>query len=88
MTLYRFHIRDASGLIKDRQGIDLPDLASAFRYALYTAKELSAEAAVPDDMRFEIADSTRRTVLTVPICDLRPSKRPVARARVHLKAHA
>ena len=88
MTLYRFHIRDASGLIKDSQGINLPNLASAFYRALCIAKEFSAEAAIHGGMRFEIADSTRRTVLTVPICDLRPSKRPVARARVHLKAHA
>lgn len=85
MTLYRFHIRDASGLIEDQEGTDLPDLASAFKHALRSAREFSADAALPTDMRFEIADDGGRTVLTVPICDLAACKRPVAKARVHLK---
>ncbi len=85
MSVYRFHIRDASGLIEDEEGIDLPDLASAFRQALHSAREFSAEAPPPADMLFEIADSTGRTVLTVPICDLAASKRPIAKAHLHLK---
>ena len=87
MSLYRFHIRVTSGLIEDEEGVDLPDLASAFRHALQSAQEYSAEASPPSDMLFEIADSSGRTVLTVPICDLAASKRPVARAHVHLKSH-
>ena len=87
MSVYRFHVRDAAGLIEDEEGIDLPDLVSAFRYALSTAREVSAEAPPPADMLFEIADSTGRTVLTVPICDLAASKRPIAKAHLHLKAH-
>lgn len=85
MSFYRFHIRDASGLIEDEDGIDLPDLASAFKHARASAREFSTEASPPPDMHFEIADSTGRTVLTVPICDLAASQRPVARAHVHRK---
>ena len=85
MSVYSFHIRDASGLIEDEEGTDLPALASAFKHALDSAREFSAEAPPPPDMLFEIADSTGRTVLTVPICDLAASKRPVAKAHVHPK---
>ncbi len=88
MSIYRFHIRDASGLIEDEEGIDLPDLASAFKHALDSAREFSAEASPSPGMLFEIADDTGRTVLTVPICDLAASKRPIAKAHVHLKAHS
>ncbi len=88
MSVYRFHIRDAAGLIEDEEGIDFPDLASAFKHALRSAQEYSAEATPPPDMLFEIADTTGRTVLTVPICDLAASKRPIAKARVHLKTRA
>ncbi len=88
MSVYRFHIRDAAGLIEDEEGIDLPDLASAFKHALRSAQEYSAEALPPPDMQFEIADSRGHTLLTVPICDLAASKRPVARAHVHLKPRA
>jgi hypothetical protein len=87
MTLYRFHVRDAAGLIEDEEGIDLPDLASVFKYALRSAREFSAEAEPAADMVFEVADSTGRTVLTVPICDLSASKRPVARAHLHFAAN-
>ena len=85
MSVYRFHVRDAAGLIEDEEGVDLPDLASAFRYALRSAQEFSADAPPPADMLFEIADSTGRIVLTVPICDLAASKRPVAKAHLHPK---
>ncbi len=88
MSVYRFHIRDASGLIEDEEGVDLPDLAAVLRHALDSAREFSAEAPPPTDMLFEIADSTGRTVLTVPICDLAASKRPVAKAHVHRKMHS
>ncbi len=88
MSVYRFHIRDASGLIEDEEGIDLPDLASAFKHALDSAREFTADVSPPTDMLFEIADSTGRTVLTVPICDLAASKRPIAKAHVHLRARA
>ncbi len=72
MSVYRFHIRDASGLIEDEEGVDLPDLAAVFRHALESARGFSEEAPL-----FEIADSTGRTVLTVPIFDLTISKRPI-----------
>jgi hypothetical protein len=88
MSLYRFHIRDASGLIEDEEGVDLPDLASAFRHALNSVREFSAEAPPPADMLFEIADSTGRTVLTVPICDLAASRRPVAKAHLHRRTRS
>ncbi len=86
MSVYRFHIRDASGLIEDEEGVDLPDLAAVLRHALDSAREFTADVSPPTDMLFEIADSTGRTVLTVPICDLAASKRPIAKAHVHLRA--
>ena len=67
MPHYRFHLRDAFGLVEDEEGIDLPDLTSAFREALRSAREFSSEAEPPSAMRFEIADEAGRVVLNVPL---------------------
>ncbi len=67
MPLYRFHLRDAFGLVKDEDGIDLPDLASAFREALRSAREFGRDAEPASAMRFEIADEAGRVVLNVPL---------------------
>ncbi len=88
MSQYRFHIRDAAGLIEDEEGVDLPNLAAALRFALRSAREYFEDDTTPTAMVFEINDNTGQTVLKVPIRDLTPSKRPVARARVHLAKHS
>ncbi len=67
MPLYRFHLRDAFGLVEDEDGMDLPDLASAFREALRSAREFSSDAEPASPMRFEIADEAGRVVLNVPL---------------------
>jgi hypothetical protein len=69
MTLYRFHVRTDAGIIPDGEGIDLPDLASALREALRSAREFREEAEAPGSLRFEIADPSGHLVLTVPIHD-------------------
>ena len=69
MTLYRFHVRTDADLVRDREGLDLPDLAAALREALRSAREFRSEADAPYSMRFEIADPSGKIVLTVPIRD-------------------
>jgi hypothetical protein len=88
MGHYHFHIRDAAGLVEDEDGVDLPDLTSALRFALRSAREFFEDGATPTTMEFEISDNTGQTVLKVPIRDLTPSRRPVARSRVHLARHS
>ena len=87
MSQYRFHIRDAAGLVEDEDGVDLPDLTSVLRFALRSAREFFEDGTTPTAMEFEIRDNTGQTVLKVPIRDLTPSRRPVARARMHFTKH-
>ena len=67
MSLYRFHVRDASGLVEDEEGTELPDLPAAFAEALRCVHELVDDTPIPAGMQLEIADETGRVVLMVPI---------------------
>jgi hypothetical protein len=67
LGLYRFHVRDASGLIEDEEGIVLPDLYAALAEALHSVGELMEDASPLMAVQFEIADETGRVVLKVPI---------------------
>jgi hypothetical protein len=67
MGLYRFHIRDASGLVEDEEGMDLPDLHAALAEALRCTRELMEDAFVPVGLQLEITDETGRALLIVPI---------------------
>jgi hypothetical protein len=67
MSLYRFHVRDASGLVEDEEGTELPDLAAAFAEALRCTRELMDDAFISAGMQLEIADETGRVLLMVPI---------------------
>jgi hypothetical protein len=67
MPHYRFHLRDDLGLVEDEEGIDLPDLASALREALQSAREFRTDAEATSAMRFEIADEAGQVVLQVPL---------------------
>ncbi len=69
MCIYRFHVRDALGLVEDEEGVDLPDLLAALKEALHSTREFLAEAVALDGMQFEIADATGRIVFKVPIQD-------------------
>ena len=70
MGLYRFHVRDAFGLVEDEDGTDLPDLHAALAEALRCTRELMADAPSSGGMQFEIADETGRVVLKVPIQEI------------------
>lgn len=68
MCTYYFHVRDANGFVKDEDGIDLPDVTSALKEALQSARQCRAEGDfVLTSPSFEIADDTGRTVLVIPI---------------------
>ncbi len=67
MGLYRFHVRDAAGLVVDEEGTELPDLPAAFAEALHCTRELMDDTPIPAGMQFEIADEAGRVVLMVPI---------------------
>ena len=67
MGLYRFHIRDAFGVVEDQEDTELPDLYAALAEALRSAHEFLAEASPTPGMQFEITDSTGYVVLKVPI---------------------
>lgn len=67
MGIYYFHIRDHFGIVEDADGIELPDMAALLTEVLRSANELSREITTHHGMRFEIADSTGRTVLVAPV---------------------
>ena len=67
MGLYRFHVRDAAGLVVDEEGTELPDLPAAFAEALRCVHELVDDTPIPAGMQLEIVDETGRVVLMVPI---------------------
>ncbi len=78
MGLYRFHIRDAFGLVEDQEGTELPDLYAALAEALRSTHEFLADASSTPGMQFEIADDTGRVVLKVPIATEAPQKQAKA----------
>ena len=67
LGIYRFHVRDALGLVEDNDETELPDLYAALAEAPRSAHEFLAEASATPGMQFEIADSTGQVVLKVPI---------------------
>ena len=68
MGLYRFHVRDAFGLVEDEEGVELPDLYAALAEALHCTHELMEDTSVISaGMQFEIADETVRVILMVPL---------------------
>jgi hypothetical protein len=73
MCIYRFHVRDALGLVEDEEGVDLPDLFAVLKEALHSAREFLAEASALNGMQFEIADAAGRIVPRVPFQDLGPT---------------
>ena len=56
LGLYRFHVRDASGLLEDEEGVVLPSLHAALAEALRCIREVMADAPGLSGMEFKIAD--------------------------------
>jgi hypothetical protein len=71
MPRYYFHIRSSAGLIRDPDGTELPDLASAISEAEGAARDLLAEllreGAVLDGQVFEIADADDQVLERMPL---------------------
>lgn len=70
MPRYYFHIRSSSGLIRDPDGTELPDLVAAVSEAERAARDLLAEllreGAVLDGQVFEIADADGQVLERLP----------------------
>jgi hypothetical protein len=64
---YYFHIRDSLGVVEDTDGVELPDVAALLADVIRSVNELSREGSTQRGVRFEIADSTGRTVLVAPV---------------------
>ena len=78
MSAYYFHVRDHETLIRDPDGIDLPDLKSVrneIRKSVLSVLQEEQAADVSPDLEFQIEDASGRIVLVVPF---RLAQAPVA----------
>ena len=70
MATYYFHIRDSDTLVRDPDGLDLPDLASARtecrRVIAAVLNEEQLDELPSGSREFQIEDEIGRIVLTVP----------------------
>jgi hypothetical protein len=70
MPAYYFHIRDNGVLLKDPDGLELPDLDAARveckRLILSVLQEEQMDEQLSANREFQIEDETGRTVLVVP----------------------
>jgi hypothetical protein len=74
MPRFYLRVRKAEGVAADEVGVELPDLQAAHREAVQTVEEMISEAAlhghpVEPHHRVEIADGTRKLLMTVPFAD-------------------
>ena len=70
MPRYFFHIRNGGDLIKDCDGLDLPEVAAARDECSKAIREILAEKdwqAVQSECEFVIVDDRGLTVAVVPI---------------------
>jgi hypothetical protein len=71
MARYYFHIKEGDRLVRDEEGMNLPDLPTAKREALLGARELLAEAiktgqpSIPN--AFVIADEVGHALDIIPL---------------------
>jgi hypothetical protein len=80
MAAYYFHIRDNGTLIRDPDGIDLPDLEgvrSEIRKLVLSVLQEEDQADVSTDLEFQIEDASGRIVLVIPF---QPAFTPAALA--------
>ena len=78
MPAYYFHVRDHGTLIRDPDGIDLPDLKGVrdeIRKSVLSVLQDEQAADVSPDLEFQIEDASGRIVLVVPF---RLAQAPVA----------
>ena len=69
MAAYYFHVRDNGTLIRDPDGIDLPDLngvRSEIRKLVLSVLQEEYAADVSADFEFQIEDASGRIVMAVP----------------------
>jgi len=71
MPLFFFHLRQGTKLIRDPEGVCLPDITSARAEAIQSARELVAEsttrsARIGLEWQFEISNEAGETVAIVP----------------------
>jgi hypothetical protein len=69
MAAYYFHVRDHETLIRDRDGIDLPDLNGVRNNIMKSVLSVLQEQQAADispDREFQIEDASGRIVLVVP----------------------
>jgi hypothetical protein len=74
MPRYFFNIRDDQGIVRDEEGMDLPDLQSAREEAQDSARELLAETVRSrqpiDHKRIEVVDEGGTVVENIKFRDL------------------
>ena len=72
MPRYYFHVRAGSGLTRDPDGADLPDIDAARKQAIKMACRAWSERppeSTDNDDAFEIADESGQVVLKVPFSE-------------------
>ena len=78
MSAYYFHVRNHGTLIRDPDGIDLPDLKGVrdeIRKSVLSVLQEEHTADVSPDREFQIEDASGRIVLVIPF---RPAQAPAA----------
>ena len=76
MPRYFFHLRGDDLLMKDLEGMDLPNLHAALQEVERANREIASEGAGADGLAFEVATREGRTLLKVPV-DERQKADPV-----------
>jgi hypothetical protein len=76
MGRFYFHLKEGDELIADEDGTELPDVAAATREALFSARELLANAIKAGKPKvydaLVIADEAGRTVEVLPFSAILP----------------
>lgn len=74
MSLYFFHVRDGKNLIRDHDGIELPDFSAALSEARAAMRELAIEALrqarAAHRLEVEINDGSGRTLEVITFDDI------------------
>lgn len=73
MPIYYFHIQGCDELIRDLEGVDLPDMDAVRDEAREGARAIMADrvrkGSEPDHQAFRVDDDAGRTVLDYPFAD-------------------
>jgi hypothetical protein len=77
MPHFYFHLRQGGNIIKDDEGLDLPDRAAAQDEALKSLREIVAEKVLAaDDFpdAVVITDAGRKEITVVPVASVLPPR--------------